>query len=154
VIGCKRIFSVFASKVGSWLTTLCQISCENCQITFINARLQIINVFYHLTWKDSWNPEKSQSVWGKAVEFVRSLNPQMALHEKPIMLFRQIQPHVLRSTPEIRFPLTVCRCIRKCKLNLCYTRRKVNICSIQRCCRVCVKVALTWRRQRHTLSPI
>jgi len=39
VIGFKRSISVFASKDGSWLITLCQISGENTQK---NSRLQSI----------------------------------------------------------------------------------------------------------------
>ncbi len=31
---------------------------------------------------------------------------------------------------------TVCRCINKCNLNLCYSRRKLYISSMQSCCQV------------------
>ncbi len=36
MFGYKRSISVFASKTGSWLITLCQISQEKCQTNFKN----------------------------------------------------------------------------------------------------------------------
>ncbi len=41
---------------------------------------------------------------------------------------------------------TVCCCIKKCNLNICYSRRKLYINSMQRCCRV------LWARAHHRSS--
>ncbi len=55
--------------------------------------------------------------------------PQMALHKKPSGVKCHMGSGVLQKT-------TVCCCIKKCNLNLCYSRRKLYIISMQRCCRI------------------
>ncbi len=68
-------------------------------------------------------------VWTKqetSGEFAWPLSPQMTLHEKPSCCGVKL-PHGLRSTSENHSHLTVCCCINKCNLNLCYSKRKLSI---------------------------
>jgi len=60
-----------------------------------------------------------------------TFEPSDGITLEAIMLLCQIS-HVLRSTWKTNWTLkTVCRCIEKCNLNLCYARRKLYICSMQ-----------------------
>jgi len=81
MFGYKSASQSFKTKMGHG-SSLCAIYLERIvkqlkKITFLNARLQRMYPFHHLPYiilsQDSGNPEKSQSVLGKAVDLCRPL---------------------------------------------------------------------------------
>jgi len=116
------------------------------KITFLNGRLQSIYAFHQLPYKilsqDSGNPEKSQSVLGKAVLRWHSTRYHHATLSNTATCAQESfgKPFSLS---------TVGLCIKKCHLNLCYARRKLSISSMWRCRRVLWAWAhLRWSRRK------
>ncbi len=93
--------------------------------------------FTNYMWKDSGSPEKSQYMQGKA----GNLSPRMALHKKAsccgVNIATWAQEYFRKPLPFT----TVCCCIKKCNLNICYSRRKLYINYMQRCCQSSSQIA-------------
>ncbi len=145
MFGHKRSISVFASKARSWLITLCQISTDK-QITNLISRCKIAKNWglspstIHNTVKRFRESRDITVHVGRGRKAQLNVLDLWALRWHCIRNRHAAVLNIATWAQEyFRKPLsftTVCCCIRKCNLNLCYSRRKLYINSMQRCCRV------------------